>query len=52
MDKVINFFKNNWVKRFFALFTVAYPLFIAYVDWLAFAYLYSADLCFIPESRF
>lgn len=38
MDKVINFFKNKWCKRFFALFSPAFPLFIGYVDWLAFAY--------------
>ena len=38
MDKVINFFKNKWCKRFFALFSLAFPLFIGYVDWLAFAY--------------
>lgn len=38
MDKVINFFKNKWCKRFFALFSPLFPLFIGYVDWLAFAY--------------
>lgn len=38
MDKVIDFFKNKWCKRFFALFSLAFPVFLVYVDWLAFAY--------------
>lgn len=38
MDKVINFFKNKWVKRFFSLFTLAFPAFLIYIDWLVFAY--------------
>lgn len=38
MDKVIGFFKNKWCKRFFSLFTLAFPLFLIYVDWIAFAY--------------
>ena len=38
MDKVIAFFKNNWCKRFFSLFSIAYPVFLLHVDWLAFAY--------------
>ncbi len=38
MDKVISFFKNKWCKRFFSLFSLAFPLFVAYTDWIAFAY--------------
>lgn len=38
MDKVIAFFKNNWCKRGFSLLSILYPLFLLYVDWLAFAY--------------
>lgn len=38
MDKVLAFFKNNWCKRFFALFSLAFPAFLIYIDWLAFAY--------------
>ncbi len=38
MDKVISFFKNKWCKRFFAIFSLAFPAFIAYIDWIAFAY--------------
>lgn len=38
MNKVIDFFKNKWCKRFFSLFSLAFPLFLIGVDWLAFAY--------------
>ena len=38
MDKILAFFKNKWCKRFFALFSLAFPLFLVYIDWLAFAY--------------
>lgn len=38
MDKVIAFFKNNWCKRAFSLLSLAYPVFLLYIDWLAFAY--------------
>lgn len=38
MDKVLNFFKNKWCKRAFALLSLAFPVFLIYVDWLAFAY--------------
>lgn len=38
MNKVIDFFKNKWCKRFFSLFSLAFPAFLAGVDWLAFAY--------------
>lgn len=38
MDKVLNFFKNKWCKRFFSVLSLAFPAFLIYVDWLAFAY--------------
>lgn len=38
MDKVIAFFKNDWCKRGFSLLSILYPLFLLYIDWLAFAY--------------
>ncbi len=38
MDKVLEFFKNKWVKRAVSLLSLGFPAFLAYVDWLAFAY--------------
>jgi len=38
MNKVIDFFKNKWCKRFFSLLSLAFPAFLIGVDWLAFAY--------------
>lgn len=38
MDKILDIFRNKWVKRCVALLTLGFPAFLLYVDWLAFAY--------------
>lgn len=38
MDKVLDFFKNKWVKRAVSVLSLGYPVFLVFLDWLAFAY--------------
>ncbi len=38
MEKVFDFLRNKWVKRVVSLFSLGLPVFVAYIDWLAFAY--------------
>lgn len=38
MDKVLDIIRNRWVKFAVSFFSLGLPLFIAYIDWLAFAY--------------
>lgn len=38
MEKILDFFKNKWVKRAVSVLSLGYPLFLIFVDWLAFAY--------------
>ena len=38
MDKVLDILRNKWVKRGVSLLSLGFPVFIFYIDWLAFAY--------------
>lgn len=38
MDKVLDIFRNKWVKRGVSLLSLGFPAFLLYVDWLSFAY--------------
>lgn len=38
MDKVLDILRNKWVKFGVSVLSLGLPLFIAYIDWLAFAY--------------
>lgn len=38
MEKILYFFKNKWVKRAVSLLSLGYPVFLVFLDWLAFAY--------------
>ena len=38
MDKILDILRNKWIKRAVSLLSLGLPLFVAYIDWLAFAY--------------
>ncbi len=38
MEKILEFFKNIWLRRAVSVLTLGFPAFLVYVDWLAFAY--------------
>jgi uncharacterized membrane protein YciS (DUF1049 family) len=38
MDKVLDILRNKWVKLGVSVLSLGLPIFIAYIDWLAFAY--------------
>lgn len=38
MDKVLDILRNKWVKFGVSFLSLAFPVFIAFVDWLAFGY--------------
>jgi hypothetical protein len=38
MDKVLDIFRNRWVKLGVSLLSLGYPAFLLYIDWLSFAY--------------
>ena len=38
MDKVLDIFRNKWVKRGVSILTLGFPAFLLYIDWLSFAY--------------
>ena len=38
MEKVLNFFRNKWLKFGVSFLTLGYPMFLGFVAWLAFAY--------------
>ncbi len=38
MDKILDIFRNKWVKLGVSLLSLGYPAFLLYVDWLSFAY--------------
>lgn len=38
MEKVLEFFKNKWIKRAVSILSLGFPAFLVFLDWLAFAY--------------